>query len=69
MPSLSVVIPTHPGREKQLKVAIGSAVNQTLPPVAVHVVVDADREGAAVTRNRALEQLLERGLDGVAGEK
>jgi Glycosyltransferases involved in cell wall biogenesis len=52
--NVTVAIPTIPGREKSLEIAIGSAVNQTLVPAAVHVVVDIDRDGAAVARNRAL---------------
>lgn len=52
---ISVVIPTIPGREESLQRAIASAHAQTYPAAAVHVVLDTQRQGAAHTRNKALE--------------
>ena len=52
---ITVVIPTLPERGEQLRIALDSVKAQSRQPQAVHVVVDDDREGAAVTRNRALE--------------
>lgn len=55
---ITVVIPTIPGRYEQLQRAVASVGAQTLPPSGgVRLQLDADREGAAATRNRALEQV------------
>lgn len=53
---ITVVIPTIAGREAQLARAAASVLNQT-HPCALHVEFDAHRQGAGVTRNRALEQV------------
>lgn len=56
-PTISVIIPTHPARARNgmLARAVTSVHAQTLLPDAIHVAVDNDREGAAVTRQRALD--------------
>lgn len=56
-PGISVVIPTHPGREAYLALATASAWGQTLKPEAVHVVVDQDHAGAAATRDLGLRMV------------
>lgn len=55
-PTIAVIIPTHPARARNglLQQAVGSVWAQTLQPDAVHIAVDHDREGPAVTRQRAL---------------
>lgn len=53
---ITVVIPTIPGREQLLARALESVYAQTLPATAVVVELDDDRQGAAVTRNRALDR-------------
>jgi glycosyltransferase involved in cell wall biosynthesis len=55
--SITVVIPTIPGREQELLRALASVQAQTLQPDTVVVELDADRDGAAVTRNRALDRV------------
>lgn len=57
-PSVSVVIPTHPARisNGMTKRAFGSALLQSYTPDEVIVEVDKSRSGAAVTRNRGLQQ-------------
>lgn len=52
--SISVVIPSIPTRTELLAEALRSAYNQTLPPTEVCIAVDTRREGAAITRHRAL---------------
>ncbi len=56
-PTISVIIPTHPARARNgmLARAVSSVHAQTLLPDAIHVAVDNDGEGAAATRQRALE--------------
>lgn len=54
--SVTVLIPTIAGREEQLARAVASARAQTIPN-QVLVQLDAVREGAAATRNRALPQV------------
>lgn len=54
---ISVVIPTIRGRERQLLRALASVQNQTLPASEVLVELDSLREGAAATRNRALDKV------------
>jgi len=53
-PGISVVIPTHAGREQYLALAEASAWGQQVRPVAVHVAVDTSHAGAAATRNAGL---------------
>ena len=53
-PPVTVVIPTIPPRKAMLERALASVAAQTVP-VSVLVQPDRDREGSAVTRNRALE--------------
>lgn len=54
--SITVVIPTIHGRETQLRRAIDSVWAQTMP-AALQVILDENRDGAAATRNRALEHV------------
>lgn len=54
---ITVVIPTIPTRAALLARAVASVEAQTLPPAVVIVEHDHDREGPAVTRNRALERV------------
>lgn len=54
---ITVVIPTIPGREQMLRRALASVEAQHLQPDAVVVEPDRTREGAAVTRQRGLEQV------------
>lgn len=53
--SVSVVIPTIPTRAALLEIALDSVKAQTIPPDAVHVVVDTDGAGPAATRNHGLD--------------
>lgn len=55
-PTVTVVIPAHPARVRNgmLARAVDSVHRQTVLPDAIHVAVDNDQEGAAVTRQRAL---------------
>lgn len=52
---ITVVIPTIPQRRVMLSRAIRSVMAQTLPARTVIVQADTNREGSAITRNRALE--------------
>jgi glycosyltransferase involved in cell wall biosynthesis len=52
--SITVCIATIPTRQKLLRRAIWSVINQTLPPYAVIIECDHDRTGAVDTKNRAL---------------
>lgn len=56
MPTVSVIIPTHPARMRNgmLQAALSSVCEQTRPADAVHVEIDNHRAGAAATRQRAL---------------
>lgn len=54
-PQITVVTPTIPGRSQLLMRSQRSAVRQTLPPAALSVAVDVESQGAAMTRQRALE--------------
>lgn len=56
MSTVSVIIPTIPPRVRDLAECLGSVAEQTRPADAVIVATDVDREGSAVTRNRALFQ-------------
>lgn len=52
---IAVVIPTIPPRVALLERALASVARQTLAPAQVIVEADVHREGAPVTRTRALE--------------
>lgn len=54
---VTVVIPTIPPRARLLQRALASVYAQTLTPRTVIIQTDLDREGSAVTRNRALDQV------------
>lgn len=55
-PTISVIIPAHPARARNgmLARALESVHAQTLQPDAIHVAMDVDGHGAAITRDRAL---------------
>ncbi len=53
---ITVVIPTHPGRERELDRAVASVQAQTMP-ATILLELDRDREGAAATRNRGLAKV------------
>jgi len=55
--TVTVCIPTIPGRERYLLRAKQSVADQTRPPDHVLVGLDRDRAGAATTRNRLLESV------------
>lgn len=54
---ITVVIPTHPERVRNgmLQRALSSTYTQTVPPTALSVAIDHERQGAARTRQRGLE--------------
>lgn len=52
---ITVCIPTIPPRKTLLAQAINSVLDQTLPAAAISVAIDTDKEGAALTRDRALQ--------------
>lgn len=56
-PGISVVIPTHGGREQTLSLARASVEGQWLRAAAVHVVEDTAHAGAAATRDRGLRRV------------
>lgn len=52
---ITVAIPTHKARESLFREAVNSVFDQTLPPIGgISVACDTDLEGAAPTRQRAL---------------
>lgn len=55
LPGITVCIPTIPPRRALLRRALDSVTHQTMPAAAVSVAVDLNREGAARTRQRALD--------------
>jgi glycosyltransferase involved in cell wall biosynthesis len=55
--SITVVIPTINSHADLLPRAVASVRAQTLAPKLIELQLDRDREGAAVTRNRALERV------------
>lgn len=55
-PAVTVVIPTIPPRASLLQRALASVSAQTVP-VSILVQTDRDREGSAVTRNKALARV------------
>lgn len=57
MTTVTVVIPSIPGREELLARAVASVWAQTRKPDAVLLSPDPDRSGAAATRNRALAKV------------
>lgn len=57
MLTVTVVIPTIPGRESMLERALASVHDQTRAPDQIIVETDEHRTGAAETRNRALERV------------
>jgi glycosyltransferase involved in cell wall biosynthesis len=57
VPGVTAVIPTIPTRRYYLERAVRSVLNQTHPVDAISVALDKDHEGAALTRNRALESV------------
>lgn len=56
MAHITVVIPSIPGRQDSLRRAMGS-IRETDVDVQGFVQIDQEGEGAAATRNRALEQV------------
>lgn len=56
-PGVSVVVPTHAGREAYCALAVASAWDQLVKPAAVHVVEDTTHAGAAATRDRGLRMV------------
>lgn len=52
---ITVVIPTIPPRSGLLTRALASVAAQTLPAGAISIAVDTERQGAAATRQRALD--------------
>lgn len=57
MTTVGVAIPSIPPRQPLLRQAVDSALDQTLTPTQISVVVDYERQGAAATRNRAWRML------------
>lgn len=55
LPGITVCIPSIPPRRALLRRALDSVIHQTMPAAAVSVAVDLNREGAAKTRQRALD--------------
>ena len=56
--SITVAIPSIPGRSYSLAKAVESAAMQTRPPDVILVVVDHQRHGAYWARNVALAQII-----------
>lgn len=56
-PMVTVVIPTIPTRKTALKRAVDSVLAQIHQPIAIEVAIDRNRDGSAVTRNRALAKV------------
>lgn len=54
---VTIVVPTIPGREHLLARAVASVGAQTQPPHETIVQLDATRQGAAATRNAALQRV------------
>lgn len=53
-PGITVVIPSIPPRAAMLQQAVASVLAQELPAAALSIAVDAEKQGAAATRDRAL---------------
>ena len=56
-PGVSVVIPTHAGREQYLDLALASVWGQSERVERVHVVEDTEHQGAAATRDTGLRRV------------
>ena len=56
--TISVVIPTHPGREKLLERALASVHAQTVQPDEIIVELDKHGHGAAITRQAGLDKAI-----------
>lgn len=54
---ITVVIPTIPVRQRELTRAVRSVTTQTLQPDMMIIVMDNEHQGAAMTRNRALQRV------------
>lgn len=54
IPGITVAIPSIPPRASMLHRAVGSVLAQELPAAAVSIAVDLEKQGAAITRDRAL---------------
>jgi glycosyltransferase involved in cell wall biosynthesis len=54
IPGITVAIPSIPPRAPMLCRAVASVTEQQLPAAAVSIAIDTGRQGAAVTRDRAL---------------
>lgn len=54
---ITVVISAIPERADLLARAVASVASQTLPPAFIIVSIDANGDGAAITRTRGLEQV------------
>ena len=54
IPGITVVIPSIPPRASMLHRAVGSVLAQELPAAAISIAVDLEKQGAAITRDRAL---------------
>lgn len=57
MTDVTVIIPTIPPRHATLTRAVMSVANSDRLPSAIIIEVDHDREGATITRQRALEKV------------
>jgi hypothetical protein len=55
IPGITVVIPSIPPRAGLLRRAVASVLAQSTPAVALSIAVDTRKQGAAVTRQRALD--------------
>jgi hypothetical protein len=56
-PKIATITPSIPTRAQMLKRAMASIYMQTMPTWEARVAMDVDREGAAVTRQRALDMV------------
>ena len=56
-PGVSVVVPSIPPRSELLVECLASVARQTYSPDAVIVVMDTDRSGAGLTRDRGLDKV------------
>lgn len=54
IPGITVAIPSIPPRSAMLHRAVGSVLAQELPAAGLSIAVDLEKQGAAVTRDRAL---------------
>jgi hypothetical protein len=56
-PQITAAIPTIPPRATFFRKAVASVFAQNLKPVSIAAACDLDKEGSAVTRNRALSMV------------